>query len=177
MSVNSGKYLPRRNGSVNIHRYSPPLRRIIVKYHIIPPFHWKRVRSQSECYFNPFTSKNDQFQISCSLTRDITSHSNVWRPWLFIAYSELIWLSYNLQRVKLMVGGIFLRAAGCHNSKPDCPLPSPCQLPTPLPQLPTPLPPTPHPPPLPSPSLLLLPYCLFLTSFGGGTGLQRGEGR
>ena len=32
MSVNGGGYLPRRSGSVNIHRYSPPLRRIIVKY-------------------------------------------------------------------------------------------------------------------------------------------------
>ena len=32
MSVNSGGYLPRRSGSVNIHRYSPPLRRTIVKY-------------------------------------------------------------------------------------------------------------------------------------------------
>ena len=31
VSVNSGGYLPRRSGSVNIHRYSPPLRRIIVK--------------------------------------------------------------------------------------------------------------------------------------------------
>ena len=30
VSVNSGEYLPRRSGSVNIHRYSPPLRRIIV---------------------------------------------------------------------------------------------------------------------------------------------------
>ena len=32
VSVNSGGYLPRRSGSVNIHHYSPPLRRIIVKY-------------------------------------------------------------------------------------------------------------------------------------------------
>ena len=32
VSVNSGGYLPRRSGSVNINRYSPPLRRIIVKY-------------------------------------------------------------------------------------------------------------------------------------------------
>ena len=32
VSVSSGGYLPRRSGSVNIHRYSPPLRRIIVKY-------------------------------------------------------------------------------------------------------------------------------------------------
>ena len=30
VSVNSGGYLPRQSGSVNIHRYSPPLRRIIV---------------------------------------------------------------------------------------------------------------------------------------------------
>ena len=30
MWVNSGGYLPRRSGSVNIPRYSPPLRRIIV---------------------------------------------------------------------------------------------------------------------------------------------------
>ena len=30
VSVNSGGYLPRRSGSVNSHRYSPPLRRIIV---------------------------------------------------------------------------------------------------------------------------------------------------
>ena len=34
MSVNSGGYLPRRSGSVNIHRYSPPFRRIIVKYNV-----------------------------------------------------------------------------------------------------------------------------------------------
>ena len=32
VSVNSGGYLPRRSGSVNSHRYSPPLRRIIVNY-------------------------------------------------------------------------------------------------------------------------------------------------
>ena len=32
VSVSSGGYLPRRSGSVNIHRYSPPLRWIIVKY-------------------------------------------------------------------------------------------------------------------------------------------------
>ena len=32
VSVTSGGYLPRRSGSVNIHRYSPPLLRIIVKY-------------------------------------------------------------------------------------------------------------------------------------------------
>ena len=31
-SVNSGGYLPRWSGSVNIHPYSPPLRRIIVNY-------------------------------------------------------------------------------------------------------------------------------------------------
>ena len=30
VSVTSGGYLPRRSGSVNIHRYSPPLLRIIV---------------------------------------------------------------------------------------------------------------------------------------------------
>ena len=44
VSVNSSGYLPRRSGSVNIHRYSPPLRRIIVKYQqiIIPAlFHPK----------------------------------------------------------------------------------------------------------------------------------------
>ena len=34
VSVTSGGYLPRRSGSVNIHRYSPPLRRIIVNYMI-----------------------------------------------------------------------------------------------------------------------------------------------
>ena len=34
VSVNSGGYLPRRSGSVNIHRYSPPLRRIIVNYYV-----------------------------------------------------------------------------------------------------------------------------------------------
>ena len=32
VSVNGGGYLPRRSGSVNIHRHSPPLRRIIVNY-------------------------------------------------------------------------------------------------------------------------------------------------
>ena len=36
VSVTSGGYLPRRSGSVNIHRYSPPLRRIIVNYCWIP---------------------------------------------------------------------------------------------------------------------------------------------
>ena len=34
VSVNSGGYLPRWSGLVNIHRYSPPLWWIIVKYHI-----------------------------------------------------------------------------------------------------------------------------------------------
>ena len=34
VSVISGGYLPRRSGSVNIHRYSPPLLRIIVKYQL-----------------------------------------------------------------------------------------------------------------------------------------------
>ena len=33
VSVTSGGYLPRRSGSVNIHRYSPPLLRIIVKHY------------------------------------------------------------------------------------------------------------------------------------------------
>ena len=33
VSVNSGGYLPHQSGSVNIRRYSPPLRRIIVKYY------------------------------------------------------------------------------------------------------------------------------------------------
>ena len=32
VSVNSGGYLPCRSGSVNIHRSSPPLLRIIVNY-------------------------------------------------------------------------------------------------------------------------------------------------
>ena len=32
VSVNSGGYLPHWSGSVNIHRYSPPLQQIIVKY-------------------------------------------------------------------------------------------------------------------------------------------------
>ena len=35
MSVNSVGYLPHRSGSVNIHRYSPPLWRIIVNYYIV----------------------------------------------------------------------------------------------------------------------------------------------
>ena len=30
VSVDSGGYLPRRSGSVNIHSYSPPLRQIVV---------------------------------------------------------------------------------------------------------------------------------------------------
>ena len=34
VSVNSGGYLPRRSGSLNVHRYSPLLRRIIVNYNI-----------------------------------------------------------------------------------------------------------------------------------------------
>ena len=40
VSVNSGGYLPHRSGSVNIHRYSPPLRRIIVKYIKDKPTKW-----------------------------------------------------------------------------------------------------------------------------------------
>ena len=43
-SVNSGGYLPRRSGSVNIHRYSPPLRRIIVKYLWWQPGGWFKVQ-------------------------------------------------------------------------------------------------------------------------------------
>ena len=33
VSVNSGGYLPRRSGPVNIHRYSPPLRRMMKDFH------------------------------------------------------------------------------------------------------------------------------------------------
>ena len=38
VSVTSGGYLPRRSGSVNIHRYSPPLLRIIVNWHMLDIF-------------------------------------------------------------------------------------------------------------------------------------------
>ena len=43
VSVNSGGYLPRRSGSVNIHRYSPPLWRIIVNYQTILAFKRKKI--------------------------------------------------------------------------------------------------------------------------------------
>ena len=39
VSVNSGGYLPRRSGSVNIHRYSPPLQRIIVNCQLLYTMH------------------------------------------------------------------------------------------------------------------------------------------
>ena len=48
VSVNSGGYLPRRSGSVNIHRYSPSLRRIIVKYIFGPPFQGGTANIDSE---------------------------------------------------------------------------------------------------------------------------------
>ena len=61
VSVNSGEYLPRRSGSVNIHRYSPPLRRIIVNYpessHIIFHIPWKSEKSVT-C-FKPGSGTND----------------------------------------------------------------------------------------------------------------------
>ena len=38
VSVTGGGYLPRRSGSVNIHRYSPPLLRIIVNYSHLAAF-------------------------------------------------------------------------------------------------------------------------------------------
>ena len=49
VSVNSGGYLPRRSGSVNIHRYSPPLRRIIVNYS--PPGIFRRKTMERETHF------------------------------------------------------------------------------------------------------------------------------
>ena len=49
VEVNSGGYSPSRFGEVNIHRYSPPLRRIIVNYHYLTrAFFFKRL---GECTF------------------------------------------------------------------------------------------------------------------------------
>ena len=36
---------------------------------------------------DPFTPKNDQFQISPVASPEISHHA-VWRTWLFIAYSD-----------------------------------------------------------------------------------------
>ena len=38
-------------------------------------------------WFNPFTLKSDQFQISPAAS-PVISHNTVWRTWLFIAYSD-----------------------------------------------------------------------------------------
>ena len=48
VSVNGGGYLPRQSGSVNIHRYSPPLLRIIVNYFSLP----LRVRDSGVLLYN-----------------------------------------------------------------------------------------------------------------------------
>ena len=46
VSLNSGGYLPHQISSVNIHRYSPPLRRIIVKYCLFNTHCWLKPQDQ-----------------------------------------------------------------------------------------------------------------------------------
>ena len=92
VSVNSGGYLPRRSCShwVNIHRYSSPLRRIIVKYPLCTTFllifvFWlTRVACtrSDQCLIPPAASQLDIFR------------HTVWGTWLFIAYSDRRWLYY-----------------------------------------------------------------------------------
>ena len=63
VSVNSGGYLPRRSGSVNIHRYLPPLLRIIVKYCTVYYGHQIALQyvncdiEQPTCYDNSYENK------------------------------------------------------------------------------------------------------------------------
>ena len=56
---------------------------------------WVRVTNQalSQCRFNPFTPKWDQFQISPAASPEIL-HDTVWTTWVSIAYSDERWLYY-----------------------------------------------------------------------------------
>ena len=51
------------------------------------------LRMRCSCRLNPFTSKNEQFQISPAASAE-TLHHTVCRTWLFIAYSDERWLYY-----------------------------------------------------------------------------------
>ena len=82
VEVNSGGYLPRRRGSVYIHRYSPPLL-----------FWLTREACTSVVPFNPFTPGSDQYLISPAASQDICHHT-VWGTWLFIVSSDRRWLYY-----------------------------------------------------------------------------------
>ena len=52
-------------------------------------------------YFNPFTPKSDQVQISPAASPVILHHT-VWRIWLFIAYSDEKWLYYQIRIASLI---------------------------------------------------------------------------
>ena len=68
VSVNSGGYLPRRSGSVNIHRYSPPLRRIIVNYQSEVKDHVSKVASCVRALTRPiFSAENFNQQVNSPL--------------------------------------------------------------------------------------------------------------
>ena len=51
---------------------------------------------------NPFTPKNDQFQISPAASLAILHHT-VWRTWLFIAYSDERWFYYEFSLLHLYI--------------------------------------------------------------------------
>ena len=51
---------------------------------------------------NPFTPKNDQFQISPAASLAILHHT-VWRTWLFIAYSDERWFYYQFSLLHLYI--------------------------------------------------------------------------
>ena len=51
--------------------------------------------------FNPFTPKNDQFQIS-SAASPVILRRTVWRTWLFISYSDERWLHNHILTASLI---------------------------------------------------------------------------
>ena len=89
VSVTSGGYLPRRSGSVNIHRYSPPLRRIIVKYWVV--WHFLRIIIVNYAWLSVLNSANYQPTIRSQVSDYIASVPNQW--WIInnqIRFKEIV---------------------------------------------------------------------------------------
>ena len=63
---------------------------------------WATTHRKCLIFFNPFTPKSDQCQISPAASPEISYHT-VWRTWLFIAYSDERWLSYQFSRPHLCI--------------------------------------------------------------------------
>ena len=55
----------------------------------------------NKTFFNPFTPKSDQSQLSPAASPAILHHT-VWRTWLFIDYSDGKWLRYQILATSLM---------------------------------------------------------------------------